>query len=150
VVIRHPRATRPWQHVLEPLSGYLTLGMHLWRRDPVAMGSAYNFGPDETVDYPVQNLIESLGGSWPGAEWTFDPVGLVGRPEATLLKLSCDRALAELRWRAVLQFDECVRLTGEWYRRYYEDPSAAAGCTSTQIDEYTALAASRQLAWSRT
>jgi len=149
VVIRHPRATRPWQHVLEPLSGYLTLGTHLWRRDPAAMGGSYNFGPDATVDHPVQNLIECLGRSWPDAAWTLDPQGLAGRPEATLLKLSCDRAQAELQWRAVLQFDECVRFTGDWYRRYYDDPRAAHACTAAQIEEYTSLAAARQLAWSR-
>jgi CDP-glucose 4,6-dehydratase len=149
VVIRHPRATRPWQHVLEPLSGYLTLGMFLWRRDQVAMGSAYNFGPDATVDHPVQNLIECLGRHWPGAEWTLDPLGLVGRPEATLLKLSCDRAQADLRWRAVLAFDDCVRFTGEWYRQYYEDPAAGPECTRQQIEEYTSRAAAQGLAWSR-
>lgn len=148
VRLRNPRATRPWQHVLEPLSGYLTLGSYLWRRDERATGSAYNFGPDATVNHPVEQLIASLAVEWPGAKWAIDPAAGT-LPEATLLKLSCDRALAELRWRPVLSFEECVRFTAGWYRDYYGDPAGAAGRTAAQIAEYVGLAVSRGLPWTQ-
>jgi CDP-glucose 4,6-dehydratase len=70
-----------------------------------------------------------------------------GKPEAQLLKLSCDRALAELRWRAVLTFSECVRLTAEWYRAYQTSPADAARCTPAQIQAYIELARTRGMAW---
>ena len=147
VVIRQPRATRPWQHVLEPLSGYLTLGMYLWRRDARASGSAYNFGPDASVNQSVEELILELGRHWPGFRWFVDTAGMQGKPEAQLLKLSCDRALAELRWRAVLTFSECVRLTAEWYRAYQASPADAARRTPAQIQEYVELARTRGMDW---
>ena len=133
VLVRNPHATRPWQHVLEPLSGYLTLGAQLWQRDARASGSAYNFGPDSSVNHPVAELIGHLAARWPGAVWETDPAASAGPHEATLLKLSCDRALAELKWRPVLSFDECVRFTATWYRQFYENPaSAARGLSWTQ------------------
>ena len=148
VVIRSPRATRPWQHVLEPLSGYLCLGSALWRGHALAAGSSYNFGPESTVNHSVETLIGELSNQWPGARWTVDVQAAAGTPEATLLKLCCDKALAELNWRATLTFEETIRLTSQWYRRYYADPAAGmAACTRGQIDEYCELALQRGLEW---
>ena len=147
VVIRQPGATRPWQHVLEPLSGYLTLGAHLWHRDERASGRAYNFGPDPTVNQSVEDVIRELGQHWPDFAWHFDPAVAHGKPEARLLKLSCERALAELQWRAVLTFQECIRLTAEWYRAYQAAPAEAGATTAAQIDEYVGFARNRGLAW---
>jgi len=66
-----------------------------------------------------------------------------------LLRLDCDRALAALHWRATLSFEECVRLTGEWYRTYYDTPAAAAALSDAQIDQYVGLARSRELPWAQ-
>lgn len=149
VRIRDPRATRPWQHVLEPLSGYLTLGWHLWRRDPRASGQAYNFGPDATVNQSVEELIAALAREWPGAAWEVTP-GSAGEPrEANRLKLCCDRALAELDWRPVLSFSENVRFTAEWYRDYYSHGGSGLVRTSEQITAYLELAQQSGLAWTR-
>jgi CDP-glucose 4,6-dehydratase len=153
VTVRSPHATRPWQHVLEPLSGYLALGEALWRRHAPAVGSAYNFGPEATVTQSVGELIDSLVGHWPGAAWKIEGQDQ-SRPEARLLKLSCDKALAELDWRAVLTFDECMKMTGEWYREYY-GPSATAATTEAaarsvaQVAAYASLAKARGLAWAQ-
>jgi CDP-glucose 4,6-dehydratase len=147
VLLRNPRATRPWQHVLEPLSGYLTLGSRLWERTSIQSGSAYNFGPDATVDQPVETLMASMSRLWPGARWELDAATKDAPKEATLLKLCCDRAQAELRWRPVLTFDECVRFTTDWYRDYYAAPGEVAARTFEQIRQYTTLATERGLIW---
>jgi CDP-glucose 4,6-dehydratase len=149
VRLRNPRATRPWQHVLEPLSGYLTLGSRLWERTTIESGSAYNFGPDATVNQSVETLIASMGRLWPEARWEPDPAGAGAVKESMLLKLCCDRALADLHWRPVLSFEECVRFTTEWYRDYYAAPAGAAARTLGQIRRYEALAAERGLEWAR-
>jgi CDP-glucose 4,6-dehydratase len=146
VPVRSPEATRPWQHVLEPLSGYLTLGAALWRREPRAVGASFNFGPNAATTQAVRELIDLLKQSWPGAE-SRTVAGDVSRREARLLKLSCERALAYLQWQAALTFEECVRMTGEWYRAYYDTPARAAALSETQIDRYVDLARARHLAW---
>jgi CDP-glucose 4,6-dehydratase len=146
VSVRSPDATRPWQHVLEPLSGYLSLGAALWHRHRVASGSAYNFGPDSATTQSVGELMGLLAGEWPGAAWHVAERDHT-RPEARLLRLSCDKALAELDWHATLTFAECVAMTGEWYRAYHRSASAAPAMSDAHIDRYVALARTRGLAW---
>jgi len=148
VFLRHPSATRPWQHVLEPLSGYLTLAAQLWNRK--AAGESYNFGPPSTTTESVAALIRKMSTAWPDARWRVDESARTDRPEARLLKLSCDKALAELAWRAVLSFDETVEMTSCWYRRYADKGADAMfDFASTQIDRYSRLASERQLAWAQ-
>lgn len=147
VTLRHPHATRPWQHVLEPLSGYLWLAARLLANDPRARGESFNFGPDANVSAPVVTLIERLGDRWAEARWVVDPAGLAGRPEARLLKLSCDKALLDLQWHATLGFDETVAFTADWYRTFYAGDADVWRLTTRQIGHYTALAAERGLAW---
>ena len=150
VRIRSPKSTRPWQHVMEPLSGYLQLGAGLWRRDGGLMGQSYNFGPDATVNHSVAVLIQEIGTHWPGAKWAFEQPNPQERPEAKLLKLCCDKALADLKWRPVLTFPETVRFTGEWYRHYYMQPEADMHeLTLQQIDVYSAYAKERGVAWTK-
>jgi len=149
VVLRNPRATRPWQHVLEPLSGYLWLGYHLWSRNTHAVNSSYNFGPDASVNQPVVELIRRVGTYWPNASWVVEDEGISDSPEAMLLKLCCDKALAELSWQAVLPFEETVRFTSQWYQQYYDNENADMyAFTVRQIEEYSALAGLKGLAWS--
>jgi CDP-glucose 4,6-dehydratase len=150
VVIRNPASTRPWQHVLDPLSGYLWLGSHLWRRNRQVLWQSYNFGPDANMNQTVQVLITNLAEGWEGAGWEVDPQGLAGRPEARLLKLCCDKALADLSWRTVMGFAETVAFTREWYARHQHDPhSDMASLTSGQIRDYVAKAEQRGLPWTK-
>ena len=148
VQIRSPNATRPWQHVLEPLSGYLWLGAKLWERDASIVGEAFNFGPPAAADHSVKELIAAIAKYWPGASWQEGASELKELRESTLLKLCCDKALNLLGWRAILSFPETVRLSAEWYRTYYEkgrDPMYEL--TLRQIEEYIAKADKEGLQW---
>ena len=148
VVVRSPRATRPWQHVLEPLSGYLWLGAQLLSGNARASGTSYNFGPDASVSQPVEALISHIGKYWSDAQWMVDADAAKQPPEARLLKLSCDKALAELGWRAVLKFEETVKFTSEWYKEYYTGTEKdMKTLTCAQIQEYADLARNRGLPW---
>lgn len=148
VEIRSPRATRPWQHVLEPLSGYLALAARL-SADAALHGEPFNFGPPAEQNHSVLALIEAMQQHWPGVSHVVRPQP-GDRPEAGLLKLNCDKALAALDWRATLTFPETVRMTAEWYRQFYQERARAMfAVTSAQIDAYTALARQRGLAWAQ-
>jgi CDP-glucose 4,6-dehydratase len=150
VSIRSPMATRPWQHVLEPLSGYLWLGAQLYASRPGVNGEAFNFGPDAAVDQTVGQLIEAMVARWPGVRWQVPDGFQHGGHEAKLLKLSCDKALALLQWKAVLRFDETVDMTVNWYREWRGGHVDMAAFTRGQIREYTARAAERSLRWAAT
>jgi CDP-glucose 4,6-dehydratase len=149
VTLRHPEATRPWQHVLEPLSGYLALGARLLQRQPNVLGESYNFGPPSSVNESVETLIKVMSSAWPAAQWKVDESGRGARHEARLLKLSCDKALADLSWHAVLAFPETVTFTAAWYRNYYEHGAKGMfAFAESQIDRYCELARERRIAWS--
>lgn len=148
-LVRSPRATRPWQHVLEPLSGYLWLGASLWAGQPSLNGEAFNFGPADTVNQTVAELLDAMVARWPEARWGIAEGATVAAHEATLLKLSCDKALHYLQWRAVLDFDETVAMTVDWYRDWHAGRSELAAFTGAQIDNYTNLAVGRGLPWAR-
>jgi CDP-glucose 4,6-dehydratase len=148
VKIRSPQATRPWQHVLEPLSGYLWLGARLWQEDPAVTGESFNFGPPPVVNESVAELIAALGRHWPQATWEVDQPGNQRPQESTLLKLCCDKAWHFLKWQAVLPLAEAIRFTGEWYRTYYEQGTAPMfDLTLRQIQDYQARAQAEGLAW---
>ncbi len=150
VRVRNPASTRPWQHVLEPLSGYLLLGSRLIHRDAEAIWQSYNFGPDATVNTTVAVLISELAEGWRGARWEIDPGEVAGRSEARLLKLSCDKALADLGWRPVLALPETIALTRDWYRRYAAGGSKGMiDFTRQQIETFYGKAVERKLPWVR-
>lgn len=143
--VRNPHATRPWQHVLEPLSGYLWLGAQLLAGAPGCAGEAFNFGPAEQHNYTVGELLTRLHQHWPGHDWTYQPAS-IGR-EANLLRLCCDKAAARLRWRAVLDFSTTARLTADWYRAFYDQQADMRALTAEHVQHYTALARERHLEW---
>ena len=150
VDIRSPQATRPWQHVLEPISGYLTLGAALSKNNQFH-GEAYNFGPSSNQNYPVSELIDEMAKYWEKVRWNNVSQSEEHLHEAGLLKLNCDKALFDLSWQPTLQFKETVRMTIEWYKAYYQMDSEKSMSTFTiaQIDEYTELAKSRSELWGR-
>jgi CDP-glucose 4,6-dehydratase len=146
VVLRKPRATRPWQHVLEPLSGYLWLAARLLDCSEGVRGEAFNFGPHSASEYSVGELVAEMSKHWPNTEYLADEP----RPqemECTLLKLCCDKAKSRLGWQAVLTFPETARLTVDWYRNYYDDPRCARQLSLRQLERYVTLAATRELSW---
>lgn len=117
ISIRSPYAIRPWQHVLEPLSGYLRLGAGLWE-DPEKYSGAWNFGPDDSSHLTVAEMADRLIKCWGDGSWEnlSDPQAL---HEAKLLKLNCDKAHAELNWSSIFTIDECLRMTADWYKEFY-------------------------------
>jgi CDP-glucose 4,6-dehydratase len=147
VDIRNPIATRPWQHVLEPLSGYLLLAANLALSGD-NNGEAYNFGPSSSHNYSVGHLIDEMSKSWDKAKWNDTSSDKNHVHEAGLLKLNCDKALFDLSWRPTLNFEETVEMTAEWYKRYYQDNKTVMyDFTILQIQHYIDLAKSKNIDW---
>lgn len=131
IKVRNPSSVRPWQHVLEPLSGYLLLGACL-DKDPLAFSKPFNFGPHPEDHLTVKELVELAIQVW--GKGTMDMSGAINQPhEASLLKLDIRKALNELRWRPKLDAKEAIRWTIDWYKK---DRSVQAAYTSEQINNY--------------
>ena len=147
VTLRSPKSTRPWQHVLEPLSGYLRLGQALLESEGLK-GESYNFGPFSHETQPVVELVRDLEVPMMG-ESKPERIEVIEQNkfhEAGLLKLNCDKALTDLAWRPVWNYDETVKLTGEWYARYQRGEKAES-ITMNQIAQYVSCAAERKICW---
>ncbi len=146
--IRNPLATRPWQHVLEPLSGYLWLGSNLLDRNIRAIGESFNFGPLSDVNRTVEELLSEFTKTLKNSKWYVSKEGDEVKKECTLLHLNCEKALSYLNWHAVLSFEETVKITSEWYENYYNSAyKDMCDFTTKQIDEYRCLAQRRGLIW---
>ncbi len=122
VFIRNPKSTRPWQHVLEPLGGYLTLAYHL-SKDSKLHGEAFNFGPQATQDSSVADLVSEMSKHWDKIKWENIDISDQNINESYLLKLNCDKALHHLNWEAKWEFHTTVRETTVWYKKFYEGAS---------------------------
>ena len=145
VDIRSPYATRPWQHVLEPLSGYLCLAENLYL-DGQNHGEAYNFGPSSDQNYSVKRLIDEMSKYWNKIKWNDVSDNSKHLHEAGLLKLNCDKALFDLSWKSTLQFDETVKFTVDWYKEYYQNKDKSMyEFIVNQIEEYTHISKSREI-----
>jgi CDP-glucose 4,6-dehydratase len=139
VNIRSPESTRPWQHVLEPLSGYLTLSSDLLTNEKLH-GEAYNFGPPAHQNHSVGELINEMSNHWDLVQWRDDSKMNKHMHEAGLLKLNCDKALFDLKWEPKLNFNDTVYMTVEWYKYYYQNnPKSMFDFTMSQIEEYALL-----------
>mgnify|MGYP001156900696 FL=1 len=150
IITRNPKATRPWQHVLEPLSGYLTLGQKLFSGNSICKNQSFNFGPQEKINQSVGDLITEMTQYWPGAESKVQQDIDPSKSESTLLKLNCEKSSQFLQWRAVLDFSETVRMTGEWYQAFYnEKQTSIIETTSRQIQEYAEKATRSNRAWTQ-
>ncbi len=148
VELRNPYSTRPWQHVLEPLSGYLSLAIALAQR-PELHGQPFNFGPQAQQNHSVLSLVQQMALYWDQVRWQ-DVSGLADGPyESGLLKLNCDKALHYLQWHAVMGFEDTVRMTADWYRIYYQQSTQIATVTDAQIVAYTAIAKQQGLGWAQ-
>ncbi len=147
--MRNPDSTRPWQHVLEPLSGYLLLGEDLFKNRK-NHGQAYNFGPlVGSSDHSVRDLIFSMSKYWNKVKWKDIPQEKNDFHEARLLKLNCDKVLYDLNWIPVLQFEATAEMTVNWYKEYYtKNPEEMHQFTLSQIKEYELAAKLMNTVWS--
>jgi len=148
VELRNPSSTRPWQHVLEPLSGYLNLATALSNNSSLH-GEAFNFGPPAQQNHSVKELVEKMAAYWDQVHWKDVSQSTTGPYESTLLKLNCDKALHFLNWQAVMGFSDTVRMTAEWYRDYYNQSLEAVDITRSQIKEYSEIANAQGLLWAQ-
>jgi CDP-glucose 4,6-dehydratase len=137
LTVRNPASTRPWQHVLDPLRGYLLLAERLLDGGGSAEG-AWNFGPSGESVQPVSRVADTLASLWgAGASWAHEP----GAPhqEAHLLSLDSTRSCTELGWRPKLGFDRALRWTVDWYKAYQQEADMERQ-TLGQIDSYLEMA----------
>ena len=140
ILVRNPGAVRPWQHVLEPLSGYLMLAAMLARGTVQERGEfcgAYNFGPLALSNRTVAELVKRMVSAWGSGSWV-DRRQPDAPREAGLLALSIDKAVAHLGWRPRWSFGEAVARSVEWYRAFYAGSGrdAARTCTHEQLRAY--------------
>ena len=137
--VRNPLATRPWQHVLEPLGGYLLLGEKLLSTDQepdlTTYCDAFNFGPLMGSNKTVESLVNELIKVWGSGTWTFEKQHAVH--EASLLNLTIDKAFQLLGWYPAWDFQETIKRTVEWYRMYQDDVGEIPNLTLQQISEYS-------------
>ena len=150
IPVRNPHATRPWQHVLEPLSGYLWLATILTQPELADAKSgdvahAFNFGPEKEANRNVGELVCEVLKSWPG-RWE-DQSNPNAPHEAKLLMLSTAKAKKVLRWQPTWNFATAIANTVNWYRGVNENAAVAESLTLRQIAEYEAAARAAQIAW---
>lgn len=132
VVIRHPKATRPWQHVLEPLSGYLLLAQALYDQ-PNDYAEGWNFGPNEADVQPVSWILDKMIQHWQGATWHLDPQ--VQLHEATYLKLDISKAKARLDWQPTWRLEQTLEKIVNWHQAWLSGEDMQQHCLA-EITEY--------------
>jgi CDP-glucose 4,6-dehydratase len=144
--LRNPGATRPWQHVLEPLSGYLWLAARLLGDDGRRFAEGWNFGPSDASVATVRDLAQRLVAAWGTGSVTC--AGNAGQPhEAGLLKLDVSKAAADLGWRGIWDVARTVAETVAWYKAHHAGDIDLPELTWRQISTYTSDARAAGLAW---
>jgi CDP-glucose 4,6-dehydratase len=136
VTLRAPSSVRPWQHVLEPVRGYLMLAERLAGGDDAA-ATGWNFGPERRDERAVVEVAEAVVGALGRGRIAVD-AGAATLHEAKLLRLDCTKARLELGWVPCLGFDDCIRLTADWYGGWSRGETAIKLC-GDQIAEYQQL-----------
>jgi CDP-glucose 4,6-dehydratase len=145
VRLRAPHAYRPWQHVLQALSGYLTLAARVHSSDDPALCSGWNIGPLPGNEMSVREVVETFFAEWGGGRWIDDsnPHHL---HEATLLHLAIDKAIWKLGWKPCWTTPEALRQTARWYRKWFEGPASMREVSLAQIAEYESAFVASQAA----
>jgi len=150
--LRNPASLRPWQHVLEPLAGYLWLGARLAEQQQAQGGEnfaeGWNFGPLASEDYRVGDLADAFLAAWGRPGWS-DVTRSDAPHEAGLLKLNIDKAMERLDWRPVWPFAETVARTAAWYRAVSDAPETARAACLADLDHYSAQAKALGLPFAR-
>ena len=135
--LRNPESTRPWQHVLEPLYGYLILGKKLLNNKLNVEIPSWNFGPNIEKTYTVEYLASNLLKLWGAKTKIFTSNSLLD--EAGLLLLNNEKAKLELGWKPKLSLDDTIKFTYEWYYGYFKKKSDIIELTERQIDEFLSI-----------
>jgi CDP-glucose 4,6-dehydratase len=150
VEIRSPNATRPWQHVLEPLSGYLLLGEQIANMSSeVNQGDQFNFGPKAEQNRTVLEIVKALSFNWnfKNTDDSYIITDNIKFKESSLLKLNCDKALNILKWESNLEYKETMKLVSDWYYNYFNANVDMFKFTLNQITEFENIAIERNKSW---
>jgi CDP-glucose 4,6-dehydratase len=149
IIVRNPGSVRPWQHVLDPLSGYLWLGA-LLARDSTRYGGAWNFGPDPESTVSVEQLVSLVCQAWGDSARFETTTAAQVLSEAGTLRLDCTKARSQLGWAPVYAVGEAIRQTVRWYRSTMEDAGHAVPLTMQSIRDYTRAAHAVGVFWAAT
>tara|TARA_Y100000590_G_scaffold420686_1_gene523638 strand:+ start:50 stop:1132 length:1083 start_codon:yes stop_codon:yes gene_type:complete len=133
VLLRNPNSTRPWQHVLEAISGYLKLAIML-KKNKKLHGEAFNFGPIDAKNYKVLFLVKLMRKYWSKVSWKLDNKD--NFYESNLLKLNVNKAKIKLKWKSILTFNETIKMVTDWYKNYYTNPKKISETSFYQIKKY--------------
>ena len=153
VTVRNPRAVRPWQHVLEPLSGYLWLAARMWN-EPALFTGSWNFGPNSRDNIPVADLVKGVLALWGGGDWKtseYEGKTRTEPHETTFLKLDCTKAHNLLHWFPVYNIQKSLEETVAWYRsQIHEKGAGMRRITQDQIEQYVVKGQKESVAWAAT
>jgi len=147
-ILRNPKSTRPWQHVLEAVGGYLCLAVNLSHNKKIH-GESFNFGPSLAKEYSVLQLVTTMSKYWRNVSWKKNNKKQKKFFESELLRLNCEKAKKLLKWQSILKFEELMGMVADWYKNYYIDKKNPSEFTSKQIKKYQKLAIKRGLSWAK-
>lgn len=134
IVVRNPNSVRPWQHVLEPVIGYLILGLKL-NEFPTEFSQAFNFGPRVDEAFPVETILKMFLKSWGSGIYRCESE--INSPhEASMLKLDISKANEQLNWAPKFNINDTIRFTSDWYKNFYADKDQILDFTAQQINNY--------------
>tara|TARA_B100000686_G_scaffold299916_1_gene334060 strand:+ start:82 stop:1170 length:1089 start_codon:yes stop_codon:yes gene_type:complete len=144
VLIRNPQSTRPWQHVLEAIWGYLLLASCL-KKNKKLHGEVFNFGPNNSKNYSVLFLVKLIKKYWKQTSWKISNKRKNNFYESNLLKLNSNKAKTKLKWKCILSFDETINMVADWYKSYYLKPKKMHDISLNQIKSYEKLLKKRSI-----
>ncbi|HXP50017.1 MAG TPA: CDP-glucose 4,6-dehydratase, partial [Bacteroidia bacterium] len=144
-LIRNPKSIRPWQHVLEPLSGYLLLGQKLLERKD-AFADAWNFGPDKDQCLNVNAVLTLLKKEWKDIEIKYAQEAKNNPHEAAILMLDHSKATKQLKWQPVWKMNKTITKTANWYKAYYNTGKLF---TAADLKEYVVDAKNKKVIWAK-
>lgn len=139
IIVRHPNATRPWQHVLDPLSGYLLLAKRLFE-DPEHFSGSWNFGPVESGQIKVIDLANKFVKTWGSGQINTPPSEKSAPHEAYLLRLCIDKAVYELQWKPLLDSSAAIDWTVDWYKSWHLENMDLRSLSLNQIRKFKEMA----------
>lgn len=147
--IRSPKATRPWQHVLEPLSGYLNLAADLFLNLQNLRGESFNFGPKNDHNATVEDVLVEMKKNWNLVHWQVDSQHAIQGKEAGLLKLNCDKAMTRLHWHSTLNFNQTIQFVSSWYENWHNQTHQMIQVSTEQIAQFTEMAKQQNIPWTK-
>jgi CDP-glucose 4,6-dehydratase len=142
VIIRNPSSTRPWQHVLEAIYGYVLLAAKL-SKNPILHGESFNFGPSKNNNHSVIFLVKTMKKFWNSIAWRIKKNNSF--KESNLLMLDTKKAKKKIKWKSVLKFEESIFMVIDWYKNFYSKINNPSQFTITQIEKYKKILEKREL-----